>query len=197
MVLAKLKICRKRSRAVAALPRARRRWHREWRRALGPKRKKYAAMPYRMIRLRVRPNRSERKAMIFSSQRLPRSRCLIHSAALVGPPTIFAPLRFMKRAAGHFALLDANRKVNQSRRRCLVLQDQGFARPHRIEKFRGPNLPALKIDSARQFNGLQHLVQQNGAGQHRERGEVSRKRWVVRRDVERAVHFHYDSLIRT
>jgi hypothetical protein len=26
---------------------------------------------------------------------------------------------------------------------------------------------------------------------------VARKRWMVRRDMERAVHFHCDSLIRT
>ena len=39
--------------------------------------------------------------------------------------------------------------------------------------------------------------EQYRAGQHRESGEVARKRWVVRRDMERAVHFHCDSLIRT
>jgi hypothetical protein len=55
----------------------------------------------------------------------------------------------------------------------------------------------LKINSARQFDGFEHLIQQYGAGEHRECGEVARKRWVVRRDMERAVHFHCDSSIRT
>jgi hypothetical protein len=103
----------------------------------------------------------------------------------------------MKRAAGHFAILDSDRKANQSWRRRFVLQDQGFTRSNRIEKLRGPDSPALKINSSRQFDGFEHLIQQYGAGQHRECGEVARKRWVVRRDMERAVHFHCDSSIRT
>jgi hypothetical protein len=103
----------------------------------------------------------------------------------------------MERAAGHFAILDSNRKVNQSWRRRFVLQDQGLARPDRIEKLRGPNSPPLKINSARLLDGFEHLIQQYGAGQYRECGEVARKCWVVRRDMELAVHFHCDSLMRT
>src|SRR5882757_102286 len=149
------------------------------------------------MRLKVRPRRNDRKAMILSSQRLPRSRCLTHSAAGVEPPTRFAPLRFIERAAGHFAILDSDRKANQSRRRRFVLQVQGFTRSNRIEKFRGPDSPALKINSARQFDGFEHLIQEYGAGQHRECGEMARKRWVVRGYMERVVHFHCDSPIRT
>jgi hypothetical protein len=103
----------------------------------------------------------------------------------------------MEAAAGHFAILDSNCKANQSWRGRFVFQDQGFARPNRIEKLRGPDSPAAKIDSARQFDGFEHLIQQYGAGEHRECGEMARKRWVIRRDMERAVHFHCDSLIRT
>src|SRR5882757_1919785 len=159
-----------------------------------------------MMRLKVRPKRNERKAMIFSSQRLPRSRCLTHSAAMLGPSTRFASLRFtflrftslrfIERAAGHFALVDANRKVNQSSSGGFVFQNESFARPNRLEKLRGADAPASKINSARNFDGPEHLIQQYGARQHRECGEVARKGRVVRRDVERAVHFHCDSFIR-
>src|ERR1700735_2378045 len=99
------------------------------------------AMPYRMVRLALRPQRRERKTMIFSSQRLPRSRCLTHSAALGWPSRRFADLGFMQRAAGHFALIDADREVSQSRGRRFMLQNEIVARPHRIEKFRGRNVP--------------------------------------------------------
>src|SRR5580700_10741108 len=146
MVVAKLKICRNRSRAVGALPRARRKYCSEWRRALGPNRKKYAAMQYRMMRLAPRPQRKERNAMTFNNQRLPRSRCLTHSAPLGGPSRRFADLGFMQSAAGDFALIDADREMNQSWRRRLVLQDETVARPHRIEKFRGRYMPRFKID---------------------------------------------------
>jgi len=89
----------------------------------------------------------------------------------------------MKRAAGHIAILDPDRKANQSWRRRFVLQDQGFTRSNRIEEFRGADSPALKINSARQFDGLEHLIEQYGARQHRVCGKVARKRWVVRRDM--------------
>jgi hypothetical protein len=87
--------------------------------------------------------------------------------------------------------------VNQTWCGRIVFQDQGFARPNRMEKLRGPNMPAAKINAARKFEGFEDLIQQYGAGQHRECGEVACKRWVVRRNVERAVHFHCDSLMRS
>src|SRR5258707_11519035 len=99
------------------------------------------AMPWRMTRLALRPQRKERNAMIFSSQRLPRSRCPTHSAALCSSCRTFAALGFMQRTAGNFAVVDADREVNQSRGRGLVFQHETIARPHGIEKFRGRDMP--------------------------------------------------------
>src|ERR1700683_449319 len=118
------------------------------------------AMPYRMTRLALRPQRKERNAMILSSQRLPRSRCLTHSAALGVRSKRLADLGFMQRAAGHFALADADREVNQPRRKSFVLKNETVARPHRIEKFRGRDMPGLEVDSPRHLDDLEHLVQQ-------------------------------------
>src|ERR1700729_2020963 len=101
------------------------------------------AMPYRMLRLALRPQRRERKAMIFKSRRLPRSRWLTHSAALVVPSRRFADLGFMQRAAGHFAAVDADDELNQSGRRRVVLENETVARPHRVEKFRGRDMPCF------------------------------------------------------
>jgi hypothetical protein len=42
----------------------------------------------------------------------------------------------MQRAAGYFAIIDADREMNQSRPGRLVLQDEMVARPNGIEKFR-------------------------------------------------------------
>src|SRR5580692_8015689 len=153
-------------------------------------------MQYRMMRLARRPQRKERNAMTFNNQRLPRSRCLIHSAPLGGPSRRFADLGFMQSAAGDFALIDADREMNQSWRRRLVLQDETVARPHRIEKFRGRYMPRFKIDSPRQYDDLEHLVQQYRAGQHGKGGKMTRKRRVVGGNLERALHFHDDSLLR-
>src|SRR5258707_11761746 len=99
------------------------------------------AMPWRMMRLALRPQRKERNAMIFNSQRLPRSRCLTHSAALCSSSRRFAALGFMQRAAGNFARVDAYREVNQARSRGLVFQHETIARPHGIEKFHGRDMP--------------------------------------------------------
>src|SRR6204780_4672153 len=98
-------------------------------------------MQYRMRRLAPRPQRKERNAMTFNNQRLPRSRCLTHSAALGLRSRRFADLRFMQCAAGYFAIIDADREMNQSRPRRVVLQDETVAWPHRIEKFRGGDMP--------------------------------------------------------
>src|ERR1700723_1029566 len=196
MVVAKLKICRNRSRAVGALPRARRKYCSEWRRALGPNRKKYAGMQYRMMRLALRPQRKERNAMTLNNQRLPRSRCLTHSAALGLRSRRFADLGFMQRAAGYFAIIDADREMNQPRPGRLVLQDEMVARPNRIEKFRRRDMPRFKVDSPRQLDGREHLVQQYCARQHRKGREMTRERRVVGGNVECTLHFHCDSLIR-
>src|SRR5450631_1738867 len=141
--------------------------------------------------------------MIFSSQRLPRSRCLTHSAAVAWPATLdwpsarFAALGFMERAAGHLAILDQNRKVDQSFRGRMVFQGEDVARPNRVEKFSGADMPMLKINSAREFDGLEHLIEQYCPGQQCKCREVARKRGVVCRDLKHAVHFHCDSLIRS
>src|SRR5580698_10263540 len=187
MVVAKLKICRKRSRAVGARPNALRIYGREWRRALGPKKKKYAAMKYRKTRLKVRPRRSDRNAIIFSSHRLPRSRCVIHSAALA----------FMQRPARHLAVPGAEREADQTRRRCLVLQDQGVARPDGVVKFRRADMPAPKIDAACNLNGAQCFIHQYRPWQHGKARKVAGKHGVVRRNIERDLHFHCASPIRS
>src|SRR6202789_962057 len=57
-------------------------------------------------------------------------------------------------------------------------------------------MPCSKIDSPRQFDGLEHLIQQYRAWQHRKGGEMTLKRRVVGGEVECALHFHCDSLIR-
>src|SRR5277367_2953525 len=124
-----------------------------------------------MMRLALRPQRKERNAMIRSSKRLPRSRCLTHSAALGWPSMRLADLGFMQRAAGHFALVDANREMNQPRRGRFVLKNESVARPHRIEKFRGRDMPGFEVNSPRLLDDLEHLIQQQGARQHRKSGE--------------------------
>src|SRR5271155_2299251 len=117
-----------------------------------------------MMRLALRPQRKERNAMIRSSKRLPRSRCLTHSAALGWPSMRLADLGFMQRAAGHFALVDANREMNQPRR--------------------GRDMPGFEVNSPRLLDDLEHLIQQQGARQHRKSGEMTCKRRVVGGDVE-------------
>src|ERR1700744_1585643 len=123
------------------------------------------AMPYRMMRLALRPQRSERNAMIFNSRRLPRSRWPTHSAGFGVPSRGFVDLRFMQRAAGNFAAAGADGEMDQPGRRRLVLEDEAVARPYRIEKFCRRDVPGFEIYSARQFDGLEHLVQQDGSGQ--------------------------------
>src|SRR6202020_105616 len=57
-------------------------------------------------------------------------------------------------------------------------------------------MPRFKVDSPRQLDGREHLVQQYRAWQHRKGGEMTLKRRVVGGEVECALHFHCDSLSR-
>src|ERR1700722_8323248 len=152
-------------------------------------------MPYRMTRLGPRPRRNERNAMTFSSQRLPRSRCLTHSAGLVWSAR-FAASGFMERAVCPLAVFGPNRESNQSCRGRIVLDDEVLARANRVDKFCGAYAPGLQIDSACEFDGIEHLIEQYGTGQHRKCRKVARKRRVVRGDVERTLHLHGGSALR-
>jgi hypothetical protein len=102
----------------------------------------------------------------------------------------------MERAVCHLAVLGPNRESNQSCLRRIVLNDEVIARANRVDKFGGAYAPALQIDSAREFDGMEHLIEQYGTGQHRKCRKVARKRRVVRGDVERTLHFHGGSALR-
>src|ERR1700690_1267292 len=119
-----------------------------------------------MKRLTVRARSNERNAMTFSSQRLPRSRCLTHSADLVWSAR-FAALGFMERAVCHLAVLGPNRESNQSCRGRVVFNDEVIAGANRVDEFSRAYAPALQIDFARKFDGIEHLIEQYGTGQHR------------------------------
>src|ERR1700733_7446249 len=102
----------------------------------------------------------------------------------------------MQGAACHLAILDSDREVNQARRSRIVFQEQGIERAHGVEKFRGPDVPTLKINASSQLDGLEHLVEQQGAGQYRKSGEMPREGRMVCGDSNRAMHFHGESSAR-
>jgi hypothetical protein len=56
-------------------------------------------------------------------------------------------------------------------------------------------MPAFEVDSAREFDGIEHLIEQYRTGQHRKCREVARKRWVIRRDFELSLHLHSGSSV--
>jgi hypothetical protein len=69
-----------------------------------------------------------------------------------------------------------------------MLQAERVAGANGIEKFGGREAPLSQIDTALAFDDLERLIEQDGARQDGKPGEVSRKRRVISRDLERTMH---------
>jgi hypothetical protein len=160
---------------------------------VGANKKKYIAIPYSGMRLKVLPRRRERNAMIRSSAAAPLA---VPDPLRLGPRVRqIDGLRVPRSSPG--ATLDsvpltALRSATRMVKRIEAVDwarhvpERAIAGAHHIEKFDGREVPLPQVET-RARRSLQRLIDQHRAGSTGNFGKVAGKGRVFGRDLQGAV----------